>query len=898
MTIHFYFQKVSAAPNSPNKQLNNSILHILDPIHQSLLLKNLQFENISEDSATAMSSDDMSQKSTKKKQREMRQISPKENQRTSVNCRQFNKKKNNINITARKNSNDQLPQQQQHQEVSSESDEMSRSECSSADYRSISSETVSNVPLQQQDLSPAMIHIVQEMTISRTVTSTIAINRAKIRSWSTVSMDNNSKFCDTSSTTTADCNLSNVKKKCKQRIINENFCNEIIDKTIKTIERRRSADRYEKPRSAVDNTVLSNDDNNNNNDGIIMGKLEAATGRKTRSAGGHLMAKRMQRQAKAPPIEQLQVKIPPLKPPRTFASRGGTAHSASPSSSKLNSSNMSATTVAIGDLQCSPVARKLGWVDSIDFQQRLADETTDEWTTAVVSKPLRKPKIGWSPGVQQDHEILEMLNCDVAKLRNLNSSEPRPIAQPQFLAATCPPESIDTVDSPPIHSRNLNRFQAASVYSTPQKQPNPEENSFDSPIVLCHNCMSKNSKKRPSFGKSALNRTKNFLESASKNILNRSGRNLRVSDEDEANNDDEEEPKLIEETPTKSETTAQFNQDSATNSSSKPMIKTLGLQTIESPKRVFERFLASVKRTPPKTPPVKDDAASPPSADKFDFQRVVHSPPRHKDGWKHQLRLTPKRLFNHRRHSVTELSTAPLSTNTYKSYIESDDGFALFMTEYLRKLYIAERNAAAATATDVVQRRRQSMSSEYLDRLSLSKQTVAIVDCHRADDVEPIYSEIEPPIYASVNRQLKKNRSKSLTELSDNEDMPVAHIDLIGSIQNFLEKMSTESGGVRHTLNDPVTIMPKRMEEQLQKSASNRPESWDEIDEIYSRSISSSSGTQTESIYNEVLRGHCINDEIQNSMQMFGGGGTGPPQAQPESDDGADNEKLLHYHQV
>lgn len=776
-----------------------------------------------------------------------------------------------------------------------------------------------------------MLEIVQEITESRTVTSTVRINRAKVKKWTKA----NNTECK-------HAKESNRKIKSKLNIINDNVCNELLDKTIKSIKLRRS------PPKSHETEIKS--------EKLKTGKLEALP--KHSSNGGKLLAKRMHRNSTRNLIlKKTASVVPPPKPPRTFASTATN----SPSSSKLNSSmdcgTISSTTMIIGDLNTTVhkpnVARKLGWKTITDEDNNflptpscpaLGDITP---TNLTPQHQPTKQNIGWietmpykNSNFDNPVDIINMLHFD-NKLQSHQIFSTKLSPQPQEPIYN--KEDIDTVDSPRTirQSRNLERFSTDTVFSTPQRKTNDEPRiepvDVDEPI--CKKCQSKKSDQIPfrkSFGKVALKRTKTFLE-ASRNILNRSAKNL--SPEHTTNDaDNKSDNEVTFSTPKKSEYTFQLNQDSM-NSNNKQSVKVLGLtppQTTsvkientknESPKRICEQFLTSVKRTPPKKPERKSllhtqklqTAVEPsPQPKTFDFKRVINSPKtRNKDAFvQHLKQLSPKRLFkNSRCQSASCLNTVDNQQVRdsmpmyYKSFVDGDDGFVVFMAEYLRKMSLEIEGETNDQQPTLV--RSHSTSSDILDRMS---NRLVEIDFHR--EPEPIYAEIADlskaenviPIYATVNRKskiFKPLTDQMIVDETKNESheslFDGGNIDLVGSIENFLEQQIIAKPIVM--VNEEI-VKPVRIDELLQRSANLdtkdivlpkffQKQNYKEISvyddiEPYG-SVGMSSIGLTSSICDEVLHGNRINDEIVSTMNQMDQlelmtDGNRFAQATPESD--------------
>lgn len=328
--------------------------------------------------------------------------------------------------------------------------------------------------------------------------------------------------------------------------------------------------------------------------------------------------------------------------------------------------------------------------------------------------------LGWNapdvpPQIIPQH-IVNMLylnkHQEAALMTSTQSKAQPQIASPPTLL---PRENIDDVDGSPHQqqlSRQMDRFCSDTVFSTPFKAARTEQipalPHFESiPHSLdvssdtndfCMNCnCRKSSNSNPiqnkvTFGQKAFQRTKTLFV-AGKNILNRSAttnRNLNETIRDARNGDGYfSDPNDLEvhTTPTKANTTECMNMMPASHS--KTTLKQLDLAptnitassavTVESPKRMYEMFLSSIKRTPQKT-----ETPPPPTCQQndFDFQRTVRSPPPRRNAMRNDVTtttgkssgflLSPRRLFgktSSRRHS---LNVEPVG-GSYKSFMDQDD---------------------------------------------------------------------------------------------------------------------------------------------------------------------------------------------------------------------------------
>lgn len=353
-----------------------------------------------------------------------------------------------------------------------------------------------------------------------------------------------------------------------------------------------------------------------------------------------------------------------------------------------------------------------------------------------ISPQITPKKLGW---VDRDHQppqivpqhIVNMLYLDKRQEAAMMTSSQLK-AQPQCASPPKPPpkETIDDVDGAPQSSRQMDKFCSETVFSTPFKGTQKQTGTPAMPIFesvphsldassevdnnsdMCMNCHCPKSRSsnppqtKPTFSQKAIRRTKTLFV-AGKNILNRSStsnKNLNETLRDTGNEgipfSDSDEHDLNT-TPSKVDTTECLNKIHPSHG--KPTLKQLDLApantavtaevTVESPKRMYEMFLASVKRTPQKS----DAITSKSQQNDFDFWRTVRSPPASKRssnrndgnaGKPSAFLLSPRRLFGKnsaRRHS---LNAVP-SSGTYKSYMDQeDDGECLKLQTIISKYFV------------------------------------------------------------------------------------------------------------------------------------------------------------------------------------------------------------------
>lgn len=747
-----------------------------------------------------------------------------------------------------------------------------------------------------------MIQIVQEITEHRTVSSTVHVNKKKVVNFQKSRVDR--------------VTLSSKAKpkwKNKQKIIDENVCNEILDETINwnVMEGGEQNDAVESPSAA---------------DTILVGKLKAKPKYSERTMG-KLMERRLSRvlsdnvtlsanrrsssttDDSSSPTPIRNKAVPPAKPPRTFTS----------SSSKASSESIganTATTLRIEDFHKSLTSHHSpqmspGWV---------FDKTKPTCPTLDELNDFEKlPKIGWVSSMPKREEFLQvfnMLNDDRQVASKITSANLTP--EPQFQLAH--KEDIDQVDSclPPKpalrRSKNISTERNDSICSsTPLKRTNhfssrSVPNSAHSDPDICKKCklqIIKPSSARKSFGKGAIKRTKLFFK-ASRNILNpnkpkpaRPMKQFENCSENEyyvdLDNDVDDETPIK----TKLNTTAEFNTND-TPRIVKKTEKTLDLTpkhsetNIENPRRILDKFLTSVKLTPPKKPirqslAHKDVTRSPSNNEEhnFNFDRVVDSPKSKEKSFK----LSPRKLF----FSTIERPDG-MQYNTYRSFEADDqkDDLKQCIVEYLRNMNekIVHRQVEVESATVPRWRSRVrnfSISSDAIDYIP-ERQRVVQIDCHP----EPIYSEIvaQPrtnslnhiivndnpkAIYATVN---KTKNQKTITPMPvDSHDIQATNEEVKYNSSDSLDRLS-----INNNLADSILNMLEMMNQQnsesprLESFGSNvknynvvKPSAVKLTSERFQQSVANEKAFDdntsmdtflTESICEDVIRGDSVNNNI------------------------------------
>lgn len=721
------------------------------------------------------------------------------------------------------------------------------------DCNNIESSSNDEATTTSSDSSAPMIQIIQEITEQRTVQSTVHVNKKKVRNLQKTRVDR----VTVSST-------SKPKWKTKQKIIDDNVCNELLDETINCnvmeVDVEKQNNKLEPPPTTEE---------------ILIGELKAKPKNLQRKMG-KLMERRLSRvlsdnvsNVMVSPNQQYQStaevlssptpthNVAPKKPPRTFAS----------SSSKTSSDSIgayTATTLPIEDSHKSLTSHNSpqmspggGWIFDKPHKPTIKPTcpTLDDFNDFEKSK-----RIGWVSSLPKREDFVQvfnMLNDDHQISSKMTSANLTP--EPQFQIPS--KEDIDQVDSslPPKpalrRSKNMSMNLNDSVCnSTPVKRPSQFSshsvpNSGRNEIEICGKCkleIVKPSSARKSFGKGAIKRTK-LLFKASKNIWNKPKPMKSVNPYDNCAENEyyvDQDSDIDVQTPTKIKlnTTAEFNTNE-TPRIQKKTEKTLDLtpkqstnvDNVESPRRILNKFLTSVKRTPPKKPirqslAHKDITRSPSNNEEenFNFDRVVDSPKTKEKSFK----LSPKKLF-----FSTNERPDRMQDNSYRSF-ETDD-LRHCIVEYLRNMNekIEPKHGEVECATVPRWRsrvRNYSISSDATDYIPQRKRVVQI-DCHP----EPIYSEIviTPPtdslghiivndnpsaIYATVDKTKKQKFRPTSVNIDENHN---ANEDAVYRSWNSLDKLSTSSNLADSILNMLELMKERNLDETLKPSDSQLPES-------------------------------------------------------------------------
>lgn len=407
-----------------------------------------------------------------------------------------------------------------------------------------------------------------------------------------------------------------------------------------------------------------------------------------------------------------------------------------------------------------------------------------------------------------------------------------------------PREYIDEVDcprptvtEPACHNapKPMEQFATGATFSTPQRHNKtnhdrldelrraveftptpppasvhptaPDLDEIETQIIPsqthCQNCARTKSAEdrvapKKSFGKNALRRTKTFLE-AGRHMLNRksayhpSGANRPPRPHSDVDVDWQQQ---LDCSPPAAKLDRTARKNRLGRSDAKRTDKALNLVgrevfsdgdrgsglVVESPRRMYERFLASAgsrQQTPPKKPAramhkTANRLSSAGNSDDgkqndFDFQRTVASPmvahrqtgaaasPSKTAG---ALLLLPKRLFGNasKARPNIDLNIVPAAeqSSSYKSFRDTDDGFAVFMAEYLRRMYeqIQREQTQAGRAAEALDETEDFVQLCDISDSECSNGVDVIPD--RIRWTEPIQSAAmssEEPLYSEIQKK-------------------------------------------------------------------------------------------------------------------------------------------------
>lgn len=631
------------------------------------------------------------------------------------------------------------------------------SEETSQEEEEISEKSESEVELEEEEEEePPLLRIVQEITQTKTVSSKVTVNKAKLREM-------------------------NESKKKHKNIIDDNFCNEILDKTLN----------WER----LEEEILSREIKEKNQ--FSFGKLEA-TPKYSGKNVGRLLSKRNKRAEKIKNIYKETVicgsertfseeyistdsnsnRTGPKKPPRTFASN----------SSKIGGN--SNTTIELDEeldlmrrfqnLKAESNAENLGWTFLANNPKKIIPTCPTLEDINWVGPEVVEKKIGWTfldqnKANSPPQHILNMLDFDDRKNNQLISSFLK--AEQQVVRK----EDIDTVDGlkSPIRNDFENFVANTTVKSTPregkQQRRIPEEIKgrnldFSENENFCPNC-SKVKKSKKSLTESTIKRTKSFFETTQRKINFKLKKSKSIESVDYS-------------TPQKNDLTTEANKNQF---SGKKFNKNLNCDDDCPPEKPIRRSLIKDSKSCSENSTPKKNVEKPIEKDYFNFNRIIKSPKTR--FCLDNLRITPKKLF-------TTPKKNENVTPSYKSYADKDQDITALMGEFLLNM------------------------SNHLERKT-----------PKIDD-EPIYEEIRLPrarkslnenflessknhftvnndLYAKIDLNKKFKKSKSLSNLQKSSE-------LNNSINSIKNKSNTTLFNSNLTINDISPIKNSNLNLQAQ----------------------------------------------------------------------------------
>ena len=365
-----------------------------------------------------------------------------------------------------------------------------------------------------EDDDKPMINISQELTADMKVTSTVVINRAKIKQRHL-----------------AGERKMNLSRQSRQKIMDDNFCNEIFEQT-RLFDKSHELDDLNEERNQESQSTLDSSFDESFKMDRLVGRPKCPNRK-----GGRLLAKRLKK------LEEIRnsqsefnsdsstVSSGPKKPPRTFAS--------SKSGNSSSTVELQPSYQTLDNVQGS----RYGWEASKNKSYQTLDNVQSLKYDWEVSKN-KSHEIGWTVPKQMSNEnmprdIFGMLHYskDELRVKNMQTSNSR--AAPQVELG--PKLDIDDVDGPCTPARNFDSdefrkfVENSKIRSTPRK-PEPRRKSLTDflnterqqsfledvrptnhdKIGFCTKC--KDGKVKKSFKKAAVKRTKSLFEASKKKI--------------------------------------------------------------------------------------------------------------------------------------------------------------------------------------------------------------------------------------------------------------------------------------------------------------------------------------------------------------------------------------------
>lgn len=619
-------------------------------------------------------------------------------------------------------------------------------------------ESESEYEEEVEEEEPPLLRIVQEITQTKTISSKVTVNKAKLREL-------------------------NESKKKRENIIDDNFCNEILDKTMN----------WER----LEEEILSREIEEKNQ--FSFGKLEANPKYSGKNVG-RLLAKRNKRAEKLKNVYKETVicgsertfseeyvstdsnsnRTGPKKPPRTFASNsskyGGNSNTTMELDEELDLMRR------FQNLKNSSGEEKIGWTFLANNPKKIIPTCPTLEDINWVGPEVVEKKIGWTfldqnKANSPPQHILNMLDFDDRKNNQLISSFLKAEQQQDIRNFK---EDIDTVDGlkSPIRNDFENFVANTTVKSTPREGKEHRKISqeikgrnldFSENENFCPNC-SKVKKPKKSLTETTIKRTKSFFETTQRKINFKSKKSKSIES-------------VTYSTPQKNDLTSEANKNQF---SGKKFNKNLDCDDCPPEKPIRRSLIKDSKSCSENSTPNKN-VPKPIEKDYFNFDRIIKSPKTR--FCLENLRITPKKLF-------TTPKKSENVTPSYKSYADKDQDITALMGEFLL-----------------------NMSSQLENK-------------NKKEDDEPIYEEIRLPrarkslnenflessknhftvnndLYAKIDFNKKFKKSKSLSNLQKSPE-------LNNSINSIKNKSNTTLFNSNLTINDISPIKNSNLNLQAQ----------------------------------------------------------------------------------
>lgn len=724
---------------------------------------------------------------------------------------------------------------------------------------------------QTNSTKSAMICIVQEMSRDRTVTSTVEIDRKKIREF------------------------KKNQKKHRPKIIDDTFCEEILNETL-NMAQKSNEKKYGKnidKNAAKPNTDeckhvgknLNSKKNTKNvqsfvSDGFVMSKLNASP-KYTGKSIGRLLAHRLEQNTltnmrrtilektafdilisdKEKQRKKKLMELPPIKPPRSFI--------ASASSSPLSKQSVeSSATIPIEDLhrpssigfvtpssasnynnhrnrpQFSETSTHIGWIQP---ERSVKNESAPPSNSLhfYTANDSKANEIGWSH-LKEDIDTVDCPNLTAQEFEKFSAN----LDENRYIHLSTP------IKDKPDSILNNSQFVTANQFDSSMSRI--LENGGVDRNGRCLKCHGTKIKKSPNLlssktgkriGKAALKRTKTFIDSSKQWMKKPSSKSKEVKTCNHCNHNDAE----VFSTPLKSaDNTARFNSDSyCSHQYQKDMKKVLNLTPNinanagqvalnPSPERNTNRVAEHLLRAIPEKPIRKSVSsqvnetttvsyATPQTS--FNFNRIVDSPAVNKKVEPNkaspskfvtklnQLAKGSKALFRNKTNgnSPKQLNPADMK-HYYKSYNGNDvDNRVPLMGELLQNLRDKMENdkqiATDPSSKQESEQRLPSARKSLFRARTLSTSSGDLLDeesiCGKIAEID-LHDEPEP-LYAEIKQP--PISTDSFDKFESCLETPTAPVDTADGRKSveLKEVFITDSNGQRSNKYIMVNNNPKAL---------------------------------------------------------------------------------------